>query len=230
MSQREIGPRVGNTYSNRPQDEVDIQAFIERTPQTNEQVAREKANSTWEYSVWMVVIIAVVIILLILVLWFLFKKDEANEVQKQCIPHPRMQHQQQTQPQQQQSQQQLQQPKPENDEMQDEKLAQAARDSLTKKKVSKKEIGPVPGILPDNPSVVGVKEHASVEQSRPSIEQPQSSTQQSPTTQTVPSTQQSQPSTQQSPTIQTVPDTLPDIQSTAVLNRLVANFNLPIDS
>jgi cytoskeletal protein RodZ len=200
MSQREIGPRVGNSYANQSEHDVDIQAFIERTPKTNEQINREKSSSNWEYSIWMIVIIGVVIILLILVLWFIFKKDEVTEIQKQIQPtakqHP---------PQQQQQQHHV--PKtdekknPEREDLQDEKLCQDARDNLSKKKISKRDIGPVPGIIPDNPAVVGIKEVVH--------EQP---------------VEQKQPISK--PVETNVPENLPEIQSTSVLNRLTTNFGL----
>lgn len=153
MAQREVGPRVGNSYSNRTDNDVDIQAFIERTPKTNEQINREKANTGWEYSVWMIVIIGIVIVLLVLVLWFLFKKDEITEVQKQSQPAPRIhQEKPKAEPKKEDDKK-----KEDADDLQDEKLSQEARDSLAKKKVSKREIGPVPGIIPDNPSVVGLE-------------------------------------------------------------------------
>lgn len=202
MSQREIDPRVGNSYSNRlpvqQVDESDIQAFIERTPKTNEQVNREKSNTGWEYSMWMIVIIGIVIVLLVLVLWFIFKKDEVNEVQRQSQPKP--------QPQPQQSQQQTRpQTEEKPDDTQSEKLAQEARDNLAKKRTAKRDIGHVPGIIPDNPNVVGIKETAPIPIPPPVQE-------------SVP--QQAAP----------IPDTLPDIQSGPVVSRLIANFGLNPDS
>lgn len=200
MSQREIGPRVGNSFSNHQENDVDIQAFIERTPKTNEQMNREKVNSSWEYSVWMIVIIGIVIVLLVLVLWFIFKKDEVTDVQKHI---------------------QLQQPKPphpsppqkqeekKNEELHDEKLMQDARDNLTKKKIPKRDIGPVPGIIPDNPAVVGIKEPAKCE---------------------LPNVVASVPAPVAPPAEAQVPENLPDIQSNAVLSRLTSNFGLSVDN
>jgi len=202
MSNREIGPRVGNTYPSRQQpDDIDIQAFIERTPKTNEQVSREKTNTGWEYSIWMIVIIGVVIVLLVLVLWFIFKKDEVTELQRQIQP-AKPQPQQQQRP----ATEEKEKKKEETDDSQSEKLAQEARDNLAKKKVAKRDIGPVPGIIPDNPNVVGIKEaHA------PSTPAPAA-----PTPASAPAPQ--------------IPDTLPDIQSSSVISRLTSNFGLIPDS
>ncbi len=146
MSNREIGPRVRGSY-NAPQDDVDIQAFIERTPKTNEQLTREKPDSTWEYNVWMIVIIGVIVLLLALLLWFIFKKD----------------------------------------------------------------IGPVPGIMPDNPAVVGTTDVKNYSvQSQTNHQQPQTTH------------SQSQSAQSQSAVL----DTLPDISSDSVINRLTSNFGL----
>jgi hypothetical protein len=219
MSQREIGPRVGG-YGQRSQqpDDVDIQAFIERTPKTNEQTNREKTNTGWEYSFWVIVIIGVVIVLLILVVWFIFKKEEVTEVQRQIQPgggrpHQHQPHQQQQQqPKQQPEGQPKQQPEGQSaEENQEEKLARETRENLTKKKVGKRDIGMVPGIMPDNPSVLGMKE-GEVPKPEPSVP---AAKPESPVVKSEPAKPEPQ-----------VPDNLPDIQSTSVMSRLVSNFGL----
>jgi len=209
MSQREIGPRVGG-YGQRSQqpDDVDIQAFIERTPKTNEQTNREKTNTGWEYSFWVIVIIGIVIVLLILVVWFIFKKEEVTEVQRQIQPGGGRPHQQVQQPKQQPEGQPKQQPEGQSaEENQEEKLARETRENLTKKKVGKRDIGMVPGIMPDNPSVLGMKEG---EVPKPEVAKPES-----PVVKSEPAKPEPQ-----------VPDNLPDIQSTSVMSRLVSNFGL----
>jgi hypothetical protein len=222
MSQREIGPRVGG-YGQRaqPSDDVDIQAFIERTPKTNEQTNREKTNTGWEYSFWVIVIIGIVIVLLILVVWFIFKKEEVTEVQRQIQPgggRPHQQVQQQKQqPEGHHSQQSQPQPQPQPqqsaEENQEEKLARETRDNLTKKKVGKRDIGMVPGIIPDNPSVLGMKEGEPPK--------PESSTPAAKLEPAVPIAKVETAKPEQQ-----IPDNLPDIQSTSVMSRLVSNFGL----
>jgi hypothetical protein len=166
---REVGPRVGNrTRVERNYDEdVDVSAYIERTPKTNEQVNREKSSAGWEYSFWTVVIIGVVIILLVLVIWFVFKKDDAPELQKAIQPGHAPNHRQNAG----HSQQQPQQPhntghaqqQPHNTGQNsgqnpgqprgDEGMAVDARANLLNRKTVKRNIGPVPGEIPDNPVV-----------------------------------------------------------------------------
>lgn len=215
MSQREIGPRVGG-YSQRPQqsDDLDIQAFIERTPKTNEQTNREKTSTGWEYSFWVIVIIGIVIVLLILVVWFIFKKEEVTEIQRQIQPgvgrpYPQPQHQQKQQPDGNHPQPQH----PSVEENQEDKLARETRENLSKKKVCKRDIGMVPGVMPDNPSVLGMKE-GEVSKTEPVVPTVKP---ESPVVKSEPAKPEPEPS---------VPDNLPDIQSTSVMSRLVSNFGL----
>jgi flagellar biosynthesis/type III secretory pathway M-ring protein FliF/YscJ len=84
---RDIGPRVGMRNMAQPKmDDLDVNAYIERTPKTNEQVSREKSGSSWEYNFWTIVIVGVIIVLLVLVIWFMYKKDDNTELQKQVQP------------------------------------------------------------------------------------------------------------------------------------------------
>ena len=166
---REVGPRVGgrSRVERNYDEDVDVSAYIERTPKTNEQVNREKSSAGWEYSFWTIVIIGVVIILLVLVIWFVLKKDDAPELQKAIQPGHAQGHKQsgqghaqghgqgqqpgQSQPGQHQNnnnnQNQHSQPGQSEDGM-----AVDARANLNKKS-TKRNIGPVPGEIPDNPVV-----------------------------------------------------------------------------
>lgn len=160
--ERDIGPRVGGRFnaarqSNVNADDVDVNAYIERTPKTNEQFDREKTNAGWEYSFWVIVIIGIVIVLLVLVIWFMFKKDETVELQRQIQPPPGYPRQQQQQHNPNKNPNDVAQ-KSENgvpEVNNDDNMAADARANLNNKK-TRRNIGPVPGEIPDNPAVVDI--------------------------------------------------------------------------
>ena len=137
---------------------------------TNEQMNREKSNAGWEYSFWVIVIVGVVVVLLILIVWFMFKKDENVELQRQVYPYPgghpggHPGHNPHYRPapkpdphagqDKKDSVQTGAQPSDKKDEHED--MDDQARANLMKKKSGKRNIGPVPGEIPDNPGVVGI--------------------------------------------------------------------------
>jgi cytoskeletal protein RodZ len=224
MSEREVNPRIGGRTDNyrdqyvrernHPSDDLDINAYIERTPKTNEQTNREKSSTGWEYSFWMVVIIGIIVILIILVIWFMFKKDDNTELQKQIHPHrhvskqqPNQQQPNQQQPNQQQPNQQQQEQQCKNDDHED--MDDQARANLAKKKTVKKNIGPVPGEIPDNPSVVGIIPQTAKNDVIPPVKA------------------ESVVSNTTTPVVNTAQvDALPDIQANAIFNRLTTNLGL----
>jgi len=231
MSRREVNPRVGN-YSNQQQlDDAELQSFIERTPQTKEQMRYEKDSSGWEYSAWMIIIIGIVIVLLVLLLWFIFKKDEVTELQRQIQPNPNL-NTTMRRPQQ-PTENKPTENKPtdtESQETPEEKLAREAREALAKKKVVKRDIGPVPGIFPDNPSVVGIKDTHNLLTQKPQenliTEPTQLNQPNKPQTVNLPSNNNS--------TTNNTPNNLPgdnlsEINTPAVVNRMMLNFGLPSD-
>ncbi len=222
MSRREINPRVGNYNNAQQPDDNDLEAFMKRSPQTQEQTRYEKTSSGWEYSAWMIIIIGIVIVLLVLVIWFIFKKDETTELQRQIQPNPYQHAAARNQPKQdvkidiKHPEQEDKSDKPDNAESSEEKLAREARDALNKKKFIKKEIGPVPGIMPDNPLVVGVKPDKVelVSNTPPQNHEPQPA-------------QQSQPVQQSQPLLPS--DNLSEINTPSVVTRMMSNFGLPSD-
>lgn len=210
---RDIGPRVGgrfhSTRQNAEEDnDVDVNAYIERTPKTNEQMNREKSSSNWEYNFWTVVVIGVIIVLLILVIWFIFKKDETAELQQHTRPPPYQghhagqqgQHQGQNQGHHQAQHQQDAKPNPpiSNNEVD---MAADVRANLTNKKQVKRNIGPVPNEVPDNPAVVGIVS-------------------------TVVQTSQPGSTTDQPKNVEEHAELIPDVQIPLITNRLVTNLGL----
>lgn len=227
--EREVGPRVGVRGRMHPiQEDVDVNAYIERTPKTNEQLEREKSSSSWEYTFWVAVVIGVVIILLLLVLWFVFKKDDTPEVQKHVHPP-----EQQRKPQQQAEQ--VRRPQEEPHEGKEQNMADDARANLNRR--GRRNIGPVPNEYPDNPSVFGIipdKNSTASTGSQPGSSQSNS---QVPPPNNVAQvvqpgapqqTQQnaSKPNQNEEHASDFEKNNLPDFQVSVVTNRLVSNLGM----
>lgn len=228
--ERDIGPRVlgrgmrGERGSNAQVrdmgDDVDINAYIERTPKTNEQINRENSSAGWEYNFWVIVIIGIVILLLVLVIWFMFKKDDTVELQRQLHPHPGGQYMQRplNQNQQNVNQQPAQFAGQQAESNKDDGMAADVRANLSKKSSGvRRSIGPVPGECLDNPAVVGIVTNPPSEQS-PQVQQE---------VVTQPATQPGAPAQPQYHTETNEQNCLlPDIQVPLVTDRLISNLGL----
>ena len=223
MAEREVGPRIGipKHYSQTSNnvDNINFNDYIERTPRTIEQTNREKNSASWDYNIWFIAAIVFVVVLIIIIIWYVFKKDETTELQKQLQPckppnHPQQGQQQQnpsqsqqSQSQSQQSQSQSQQQNPQKDNH--EEMDDEARSNLLKKK-NKKNIGPVPGEIPDNPLVVGIE-------AKPKLTS-------IPEEEKAPVKEVTHKDTSHIDTSHI--DALPDIQVPLVTNRLISNLGL----
>jgi len=270
MSDREVGPRIGgresyrgrqsqrsesNQSAKQTDDDLDINAYIERTPKTNEQLDREKTSGGWEYSFWIVVIIGVVVVLLILIIWFVFKKDDNVELQRQMQPHapgghpnghpsghpngqyyrgPPKQSNQQNQETCDKQNNQESCEKPTNQHSQDnhEDMDDQARANLMKKKPGKRNIGPAPGEIPDNPSVVGIVPNTAVAHVSAHVSATPTPALGSVSAQAhapvAPAVQTPAVATHM-PSVETPQvDALPDIQANAIFNRLSSNLGLEV--